>query len=422
MRTIACAAVFTLIASVPAVAQTGLTGTWRIDGDGRAPFPWEVVFRVEGGRVSGRVSNCIGDPILRDARLDGDTVSFKCGPSDNHTISFTGNVNGDELSLQWTIDIREGGYKPNIRNAILFGPDAPKRLLLKRVPDGALAELTDAVLGIEVADAVNLRDSNVKVEGRLFLPVTASRVRSLIVVIYWGLGEPLFNDLGMRRLAATTASGLLVARFSGIGPSVSERANRFSYPALLALLPKLREASGHEELISVPFFFWGHSTGGSGAVDFAVAAPERTIGIVLYHSAGGGSQRPKIPSEIPLLHFHPGEKVDGPNDEEAFWKRGREMGAPWTFVVEPYATHMNDEDISKAHDLLIPWITAVQRLRVSSESTALRRISGASGWLGEISTGEVSSYATFRASKLEASWLPDEASARGWRVVSSRQK
>jgi hypothetical protein len=66
---------------------------------------------------------------------------------------------------------------------------------------------------------------------------------------------------------------------------------------------------------------------------------------------------------------------------------------------------------------MIPWITAVLRLRLSPDGKTLRAVADGSAWLGNNRTGEIVPYGTFTESKAEASWLPDEATARGWQVV-----
>lgn len=71
---------------------------------------------------------------------------------------------------------------------------------------------------------------------------------------------------------------------------------------------------------------------------------------------------------------------------------------------------------AKAMNLVILWITAVLRERLSPDGP-LRVISDASAWLGNNQTGEVAPYGSFPGSKTDASWLPDEATARGWQVA-----
>ena len=94
------------------------------------------------------------------------------------------------------------------------------------------------------------------------------------------------------------------------------------------------------------------------------------------------------------------------------------MGAPWTFAIEPDATHGDPKDLEKAIKLMVPWITAVVRQRLGPNGAALKPINDATAWLGNNQTGEVAPFGTFAGSKPEAVWLPDEASAQGWRYVS----
>jgi hypothetical protein len=99
------------------------------------------------------------------------------------------------------------------------------------------------------------------------------------------------------------------------------------------------------------------------------------------------------------------------------WRSGRAVGAPWTFAVEPDATHGDPKDLEKANDLMIPWITAIIRQRLSQDGKTLRVVTEGSGLMGNNRTGEFAPYGAFPGSKLEASWLPDQASARGWQTV-----
>lgn len=57
------------------------------------------------------------------------------------------------------------------------------------------------------------------------------------------------------------------------------------------------------------------------------------------------------------------------------------------------------------------WITAVV---LPSSGTTLRVASDSSAWMGDTRTGEIALYRAFTGPKVEASWLPDEVTARGW--------
>jgi hypothetical protein len=107
---------------------------------------------------------------------------------------------------------------------------------------------------------------------------------------------------------------------------------------------------------------------------------------------------------------------------ETDWRNRRFVGAPWTFAVEPDATHGDPKDLSTANALVLPWIAAVLRQRLSADGASLRVVTDGSAWMGNNRTGAVAPYPAFAGSKAEASWLPDEPSARGWRIVIGATK
>ena len=56
------------------------------------------------------------------------------------------------------------------------------------------------------------------------------------------------------------------------------------------------------------------------------------------------------------------------------------MGAPWTYLIEPAATHGDPNDLRKANRLLFPWITAVVEKRLSTGTPTLTSVTESSGW------------------------------------------
>ena len=84
-------------------AQTGPTGTWRVEGVGRA-LPWTLILKENGPKLSGAVSSCGPDtPVeIYEGSIDGDAIRFECRRSGNPlTIVFTGRINGDEIEFKW---------------------------------------------------------------------------------------------------------------------------------------------------------------------------------------------------------------------------------------------------------------------------------------------------------------------------------
>ena len=176
--------------------------------------------------------------------------------------------------------------------------------------------------------------------------------------------------------------------------------------------------SGRSELKNAKLLLWGHSAAGSFGTTFAAMHPARTIAFVRYHSHSRG-----LPLDLTTIARVPGlifaggkDTTAGVEDSEHLWKSGRALKAPWTFAVAPGAPHGSPEAVKNANDLAIPWVRAVVTQRLTNSTTALRSVDDASAWLASGTT--VVPAGSFRGPKAESSWLPDEASARGWRVVT----
>jgi hypothetical protein len=302
---------------------------------------------------------------------------------------------------------------------------------------------TNPVPGRELAAAVNLHQKDMKAEGTLFLPREVSQFRAVIVVINWGpLSQYLYEDPQWRKLSEALASSLLHVRISHIGSGAKTRVTPggrivpdlapVTRPernaaldgvadAFLTLLGRFAEETGHQELKVAPMLLWGHSAGGSFGATFAALHPGRTIAFVRYHTHQRGLPLDmKVVTQIPALLFAGrNDETAGVEDIQELWMSGRSMGAPWTFALRSDAPHRSVEALKKANDLAIPWITAVIRQRVTPSGTGLRPVSDSAAWIGDHKTLEIASHGSFSGSKTDASWLPDETSARAWRVVSA---
>ena len=242
------------VGCISSYAQTGPTGTWRVEGNGDA-FPWAMVLQVEGSNLTGAVSSCSsnrGAIEVFEGKVDGDTITFKCKSLNQvRTMTFTGKINADEMALSWRKQVQAGGT-PNAADDALFGPSAPARITAKRVPDGELAglgPLAKFVPASEFAAAVNLPEKDFKVEGRLFLPKKVSHVRGVIVVIGWGLGFQVYDDPAWRKLTETLQLGLLRATLSHIAAGMNNGdlaafADRGGADGLVILLQRLAQESG----------------------------------------------------------------------------------------------------------------------------------------------------------------------------------
>lgn len=411
---------------MPAHAQS-LAGTWRAEAVGQPS--WELFLHGDESDLRGHVNYCStsGPRIIEihDLNISGNSISFRCSSSDGRrTITLSGTISGDEITFTWKKEVRPNEFA--LAADPRFGDAAPARFTVRRVPDGELSRAFQAgVLGMEFVAAVNLVPENVKARGTLFVPQKAARVRAILVAIEFGLGGRLFEAPRWLKLAETLEGALLLLQVSRIGPSAlndlgtAMAGNVESVDTLRPLLQRLAQESGHQELIDAPLLFWGHSGGGHLATAFAGRFPERTLAFVRYHSASNLQGDLSVLSQVPAVFLAGGkdgqEIVDG---AETAWRRGRARGAPWTFALNPEATHGNSNDLQTADQFLIPWISAVvrQRLPVSGDRP-LRPVPAASGWVGNTATGEVMPVENLSGATAGLNWLPDEASAQGWRRV-----
>jgi len=269
------------------------------------------------------------------------------------------------------------------------------------------------------------RSPSIKVDGSLFLPSTTSEAGAVVVLVSSGgesgdaLTESVYNDPQWRKLAETLHAPLLSVRIQGPAQLVVRDATTGSGQGLLMLLERLAEQSGHPELKDARTLLWGISAAGGFATSFAAMEPQRTIGFVRYHS----NQR-DVPVDVNAVTKIPalllaGEKDEtaGTEDAQQLWRAGRESAAPWAFVIEPGAPHGSEEVLRKAGPLMTSWIEAIFHQRLNADGKTLITVNDASGWLGNSETRQITPAGSFSGSKTQASWLPDETSAQGWRTL-----
>ena len=289
-----------------------------------------------------------------------------------------------------------------------------------------------AATGQEFSASANDPTGAVEVQATLLLPPTARPARGAIAVVRWGIGPLVYEDPAWRQLAQDLRCGLLHVAVINSGTAaerpIAEQAVRNASiggaEALGAVLRELARQSGRPELQEAKLLLWGHSAAGSFVTTFAALQPTRTIGVVRYHSHSRGLPLDlKTISRIPALIFA-GEKdtTAGVEDSEALWRSGRALQAPWTLAIEPGVPHGSPEALKKANDLALPWVRAVFLQRVIENGRNLRDVDTTSGWRSSNSARQIAPAAAFQGAQAEASWLPDEASANGWLLVSGIQK
>jgi len=267
-----------------------------------------------------------------------------------------------------------------------------------------------------------------------YLPPGVARYQAAIVFLP-GLRDPATgNDLDSRPLVRGTSE-----LACSIWCSASERAqvrtaalqlaggnvaligvstlvdNAASYEVLLQALSQFAAQSLHPELATIPIFFVGHSMGGCTAYGFTRAHGARVAGFLTMkgacHNTGPALAAAGVPG-----HFLIGA-MDAPYRRDnitAVFEAGRSAGAPWAISTDAY-----DHRPILDFDLMFDWIDAVLAARLPlSPGAPLRAVTEAQGWLGDRSSGAVSTYTCYGATRSSASWLPTRETALDWQRMA----
>ena len=292
----------------------------------------------------------------------------------------------------------------------------------------------DFVPGIEIAGAANVPAKNAKAAAVIFIPDAVRVVRAVVVLVERAPRSPMsaqgrFGNSAWRQMVVGCQCALLFFRLDTIRPidvntpvdaNVLRNAAAGGGDVLVKLMEVLASESSHPELARAPFVFWGWSASANFGTTFAEQHPERTAAVIRYHTHLREHKADiDVLSRTPVLLLA-GEKDEaaGVEDAETLWKAGRRRGAAWTFAIEPGATHGDEQILMSSQQLMLPWIIAVVSQRVPTDAGRLRTLSDSAAWLGDQRGFAITPAASFTGTKAEVSWLPDEAAAKGWRVVS----
>ena len=268
-----------------------------------------------------------------------------------------------------------------------------------------------------------------------YLPLGKAEYRAAIVFLP-GLRDPSTgNPLDSRRLV-TGAPGTGPCPIWCLAPELEEVKRRSlelaggnvaligtttlldqpaDYDKLLQALSQFGAQSLHPELANIPILFVGHSQGGCTAYGFSRAHAARVAGFV---TMKGGCHSPAPAGAAATV---PGFFLIGRVDEPhrtanitPVFEAGRAAGAPWSLSIDAFG-HGPIVDLA----LMFDWIDAVLTARLPATAGApLRAMTETVGWLGNRSTGAVSTYACYGSSRSSASWLPSREAALGWQRMA----
>ena len=218
--------------------------------------------------------------------------------------------------------------------------------------------------------------------------------------------------------------------------------------SLFRAIDKFAEQSGHRELSSTKLIFLGFSGAGALCARFVNLVPSRVIAAIL---SSPGHYKPFGIDTVELNHeslavpqlilVGSADNVSGTALPYAYFRKYRDLGAPWAFIVQNRSPHCCT---ANAKTLMLHWLEAViaRRQPIYSEM-AFRDLDQRVGWLGFLKTRQtetIDSFGmkTFRvvAARTQmvgskeslspdwqsAGWLPDHEVAREWSAfVRQRQ-
>ena len=214
-------------------------------------------------------------------------------------------------------------------------------------------------------------------------------------------------------------------------------AQRVGLAQTVSDLPAIATASGHAEIANAPFVTCGTSAGASAAAAAVIANPARGLAVVGLHGVmfaagndGFNANRSGENGDVPTLDFsgvygvpmiHNFDNNDGfinPVVLHGLVEYGRAHGAPWTFFIHNDGNHTDNN--TALTTLIFPWLAAVLDLRLPASAgtgdgtVTLNPIVESNGWLGDIKTKTIASYATYAGDKAKADWFPNQSVATIW--------
>lgn len=210
--------------------------------------------------------------------------------------------------------------------------------------------------------------------------------------------------------------------------------------ALFTALDQFAQRSGHAELSSAKLILLGFSGTGALFAHFVGYAPDRIVASIPtdpghYDPVGVDSVRlPPGALAVPELIMTGGaDKVCGTQRPYDYFRRYRDRGAPWAFLVQNKTPHCC---IINAKSLLLEWLDQIIQLRHPSPTKPLRKIEETRGWVGYIRTclsnvhddwgqptWDVCDASIQRigsaapADKIPAGWFPSRLVAAEWLVL-----
>ena len=204
-----------------------------------------------------------------------------------------------------------------------------------------------------------------------------------------------------------------------------------SAAAFQKCLVDLGEKSGHPEMAQVPWALWGHSGGGHWAGGMVLLYPDRVAAAWLRSGVPLLTADPDRPGTkahivpdgaltVPIMcNLGTKEGVTVKDDRfagvwppnEKFFHALRGAGGLVGVAVDPLSSH----ECGNQRYLAIPWLDACLSARLPQNmGDPLKGMPAEKAWLAPILAGESVPASQYAGNSREATWLPNEGTAKAW--------
>jgi hypothetical protein len=286
---------------------------------------------------------------------------------------------------------------------------------------------------VTVATGVNTHDVTLSVRETymvgshvIYVPARATTIRGVIVAI----GGPDTRCWADPRLSCAMPSldhPDLISRLQQTGSSYRMLAaslglavlgGRMGTEDVIDALSVAAVVTQRPELATAPFLVHGMSGGGPAAYRLVMGNPGRAAGLILRVAAPFPPADPGPARSLPALLIIAGADDPQLNSfNRGVYSAHRDAGGLWAFAEEPGAPHLSLS--TSAQDLYLAWIASVLEQRLpATPGGQLRTIDEESGWLGNLATFDIASWADYGGERSMAAWLPSEVAATRWRTVA----
>ena len=220
--------------------------------------------------------------------------------------------------------------------------------------------------------------------------------------------------LNLRALAKSSRVALLGTTTHGLTNSVG------SDNELFAAISTFAGLSGHPEVSDAPVLTFGLDAGSLEALGLASRVSQRSIGVLV--RVPTSMTELTAPAALAVPTFVMLAELDNATvntSVQNVFLANRSRGGLWALAVEPGVHHAEATD--RGNGANVSWINLALTLRLpAAPGDPLITLDQTSGWLGNQTTREIASWASYGGDRSTASWLLSESAATSWQALGTR--